>query len=225
MRVVLAGGHGQIALRLERLLADRGDVAVGLVRDPLQVQDLRAAGAEAVVCDLERTTAAQLAGHLQGADAVVFAAGAGPGSAPGRKESVDRDGAVLLAEAAVLAGVRRYLLVSSMGAGAAPPPGTDEVFAGYLAAKTAAEEALRTHDDLDWTVLRPGALTDDPGTGLVELAPSVARGSVPRDDVAAVLAALLDAPWSHGAVLELVAGATPVQAASGPASLEAPKTR
>lgn len=209
MRVVIAGGHGKIALRLERLLAARGDEVVGLVRNADHEADLAEAGARAAVVDLETAGADELAGHLEGADAVVFAAGAGPGSGVERKDTVDRGAAVLLADAAERAGVRRYLLVSSYGAGSPPPEGTSEVFAAYLEAKTAAEDDVRGRD-LDWTVLRPGGLTDDPGTGRVLLAPSVERGSVPRDDVAAVLVALLGEPRSAGLVLELVGGDVPV---------------
>lgn len=210
MRVLIAGGHGQIALRLERLLAGRGDTSVALVRNPDHGADVEAAGAEAVVLDLERASVDELAGYLTGVDAVVFAAGAGPGSGVERKDTVDRGAAVLLADAAARAGVRRYLLVSSMGAGAEPPAGTDEVFAAYLRAKTSAEHDVRARAGLDVTVLRPGRLTDDAGTGRVTLAPSVTRGDVPRDDVAAVLQALLDTPGTAGATVELVAGDTPV---------------
>ncbi len=212
MRIAIAGGHGKIALRLERLLSAGGHTAVGIVRNPDHVAEVEATGATAVVVDLEAVTSEELARHLAGADAVVFAAGAGPGSGAARKDTVDRGAAVLLADAAASAGVRRYLLVSSMGAGAEPPPGTDDVFAAYLRAKTAAEEDLRARD-LDWTILRPGGLTDDAGTGRVRLEPQVARGSVPRDDVAAVLAALLEEPRTAGTVLELVSGDVPVAAA------------
>ncbi len=209
MRVVIAGGHGQVALRLERLLAARGDEVAGLIRNPDHAGDLRAAGAEPVVCDLEAASVEEVAGHVSGADAVVFAAGAGPGSGAARKETVDRAAAVLLADAAERAGVRRYLMVSSMGADAPPPEGTDEVFAAYLRAKAAADADLRRRD-LDWTILRPGRLTNDPGTGRVRLAPKVEPGAVPRGDVAATLMALLDTPASAGLVLELVAGDTPI---------------
>jgi uncharacterized protein YbjT (DUF2867 family) len=205
MRVVVAGGHGQIALRLERLLAARGDHVVGLVRNPDHVPDLEAVGAAGLVLDLESAEPAEVAAVAQGADAVVFAAGAGPGSGVARKDTVDRAAATLLADAAERAGVRRYLLVSSVGVESPPPPGTDDVFAAYLRAKAAAEADLVSRD-LDWTVLRPGRLTDDPGTGFVQLERRVSRGSVPRDDVAAVLVALLDEPASAGLVLELVLG-------------------
>jgi nucleoside-diphosphate-sugar epimerase len=210
MRVVIAGGHGRIALRLERLLAARGDTVVGLVRNPDHRADVEAAGAEAVAIDLERASAGELAAHLGEVDAVVFAAGAGPGSGLERKDTVDRGAAVLLADAAVEAGVRRYLLVSSMGAGADPPQGTDEVFAAYLRAKTAAEQDVLARRELDVAVLRPGHLSDGPGTGRVTLGAAVPRGDVPRDDVAAVLVALLDEPRTVGTTLELVSGDEPI---------------
>lgn len=213
MHIVIAGGHGQIALRLERLLAARGDTVAGLIRRPEQADTLRAAGAEPIVRDLESATAAEVAADLAGADAAVFAAGAGPGSGAARKDTVDRAAAALFADAAEQAGVRRFLVVSAINVDREPPPGTDPVFAAYLRAKRAADDDVRARDGLDWTILRPGALTDDPGTGLVTLAPSTGRGAVTRDDVAAVLAALLHAPKTAGQVLELVGGTTPVDEA------------
>jgi uncharacterized protein YbjT (DUF2867 family) len=210
MRVVIAGGHGKIALLLERLLTQRGDQAVGLIRNPGQVGDLEKTGAEAVVVDLESASRDDVAAVLAGADAVVFAAGAGPGSGARRKDTVDRAASVLLAEAAGQAGVRRFVQVSSMGAGQPPQAGSDEVWAAYIEAKTAAEEDLRSRD-LDWTILRPGGLTDDPGTGRVQLtAPPLPRGKVPRADVAAVIAALLDEPRTSHQTLELISGDTPI---------------
>ncbi|GAB3211483.1 SDR family oxidoreductase [Marinactinospora thermotolerans] len=211
MRIVIAGGHGKIALRLERLLAARGDTPVGLIRNPDHATDLREAGAEPVVIDLEKATVTELTEKVMGADAVVFAAGAGPGSGAARKDTVDRAAARLLADAASLAGVRRYLMVSAIGVDDGPAPGTDEVWAAYVEAKRAADADLRERSlELDWTILRPGRLTDDPGTGRVRLAPKVERGDVTRDDVAAVLVALLDEPASIGRTLELVGGDTPV---------------
>ncbi|MGV9378574.1 SDR family oxidoreductase [Nonomuraea sp. NPDC003707] len=210
MRIIIAGGHGKIALLLEERLKSG---AVGIVRNPAHVADIEAAGAEAVVCDLERATVEEVAAIAEGADAVVFAAGAGPGSGAARKDTVDRAASVLLADAAERAGVRRFIQVSSMGAGRAPQGG-DEVWAAYITAKTEAEEDLRARD-LDWTILRPGRLTDEPGTGLVRLAPEVPPGAVPRDDVAAVIAALLEAPGTARRTLELVSGDTPIKAAIG----------
>ncbi|WP_307057377.1 SDR family oxidoreductase [Streptomyces achromogenes] len=211
MRIVIAGGHGQIALRLERLLAARGNEVAGIIRKAEQGDDLRTAGAEPVVLDLESASVDKVAERLRGADAAVFAAGAGPGSGVQRKDSVDKGAAVLFADAAVRAGVRRFVVISSMGAD--PEHQGDDVFDVYLRAKGEADAYVRGLDSLDWTILRPGALTDDAGTGLVRLEARTGRGSVPREDVAAVLAELLESPATSGLTLELVSGSTPVPVA------------
>ncbi|GAA1852941.1 SDR family oxidoreductase [Microlunatus capsulatus] len=208
MRVVIAGGHGQIALLAARLLADAGHHPVGLIRDPAQAGDLTAAGAEPAVLDLEHSDVEAVAAALAGADAVVFAAGSGPGSGAARKLTVDRDGAVLLADAAERAGVRRYVMVSSMGADQFDA-GSEDVFQVYQRAKSEADADLRRRD-LDWTVVRPGGLTDDPPSGRVRVATETGRGTVPRADVAAVLAELLVTGAGVGAQFELVSGDTPV---------------
>ncbi|HEY2191912.1 MAG TPA: SDR family oxidoreductase [Actinomycetospora sp.] len=215
MRVVIAGGHGKIALVLERQLAQRGDEPVALVRNPDHAEDVRAAGAEPVVVDLESIGAVELAEHLRGADAVVFAAGAGPNSTAERKRTVDRDAALLLADAAGKAGVRRYLLVSAMGAAEAPSQDEDDsVWGEYLRAKRDAEQGVSGRGDLDATVLRPGRLTDDPATGRVTLAESrVGHEEVTREDTAATLVALLDAPGTAGRTLELINGTVPLTTA------------
>lgn len=211
MRAVIAGGHGQIALRLERLLTSRGDQVVGIIRNPEQADDLVAAGAEPVVCDMESADIADVARYLQSADAAVFAAGAGPGSGVPRKDTVDRAAAVLFADAAERAGVRRFLIVSSMGTDREPPPAIDDVFAAYLRAKAAADDDIRRRDGLDWTILRPGRLTNDPGTGRVALAEHTGRADVTRDDVAAVLVTLLDEAGTARHTLELINGETPIE--------------
>ena len=210
MRVVIAGGHGQIALLLERLLADRGDAPVGIVRNPDHVADVEAAGAEAVVLDLEDADVAAVTDVVKGADAVVFAAGGGPSSGAARKETVDKGAAVLLADAAEQAGVRRYVMVSSMGTDKADPDSQD-VFQVYLRAKLAADEDLRARD-LDWTVVRPGRLTDDAGAGRVQVG-TLGRGEIPRADVAAVLAAVLGTDSTIGSTFDLLAGHQTVDAA------------
>lgn len=213
MHVVIAGGHGKIGLRLAALLAGRGDTVTGVVRNPDHRAEVETAGATVAVLDMESASVDDLAAHLTGADAVVFAAGAGPDSGAQRKDTVDRAAAVLLADAAARAGVRRYLLVSSTGVDAEPDPDRGEVWAAYLRAKKAAEEAIAA-TDLDWTILRPGRLTDDPGVGKVLLAPPpVDPAAVTRDDTAAVLAALLDAPGTEGRILELREGGLDVNAA------------
>ncbi|MET8244636.1 SDR family oxidoreductase [Streptomyces sp. NPDC005202] len=211
MRIVIAGGHGQIALRLERLLAARGDEVAGIIRRAEQGDDLRAAGAEPIVLDLESASVEEVAERLRGADAAVFAAGAGPGSGAARKETVDKGAAILFADAAVRAGVRRHVVVSSMGADAEHKG--DDVFDVYLRAKGAADDYVRGQEALDWTILRPGSLTNDAGTGLVRLEAHTGRGSIPRDDVAAVLAELVDTPATAGLTLELISGSTPVSVA------------
>ncbi|MER5602820.1 NAD(P)H-binding protein [Streptomyces sp. NPDC002265] len=211
MRIVIAGGHGQIALRLERLLSARGEEVAGIIRKAEQGDALREAGAEPVLLDLESASVEEVAAHLQGAGAAVFAAGAGPGSGAARKGTVDKAAAVLFANAAVRAKVRRFVIVSSMGAD--PAHEGDDVFDVYLRAKGAADTYVQNLQGLDWTILRPGALTDDAGTGLVRLEAHTGRGSVTRDDVAAVLAELVDTPATAGLVLELIGGSTPVSVA------------
>jgi nucleoside-diphosphate-sugar epimerase len=210
MRVVIAGGHGKIALILERLLSQRGDSVAGLIRNPDHAADLQAAGAEALVVDLENASVDEVATYLQGADAVVFAAGAGPGSGAARKETVDRDAAILLADVAEAANLRRYVMVSSTGADANATDVRDPVFTAYLRAKGAADDNVRARAALDATIVRPGHLTNDPGTGRVEIAKQTLRGSIPREDVAAVLLAVLDTPSTAGQTFEVISGDTPI---------------
>ncbi len=210
MDVVIAGAHGKIGRRLTGLLAARGDRVRGLIRNPQQVDDVRSDGGEPVVCDLETAAPEAVAEVLQGADAVVFAAGAGPGSGAERKLTIDRDGAIKLLEAACSAGVERYVIVSSIGA-ESPPPG-DEVFAVYLRAKAEADRALM-ESDRSWTVVRPGMLRDDPGTGRVRVDERPFRSPVDRDDVAAVLGAIVHEPRSAGRTLYVGEGDAPIEQA------------
>ena len=205
MRVVVAGGHGQIALHLLRLLAERGDHAVGLIRNPDHAAELEAVGAEAVVCDLEEQD--NLAGCVAYADAVVFAAGAGPGSGPERKRTVDLGGAIKLIDAARVTELRRYLMVSAIGAG--DPDAGGEQMRPYLEAKAEADEAL-ARSGLDFTIVRPGRLTDDPATGRVSAGSHVEGGDISREDVAAVLLGCLAAPESVGKTFNVVAGETEI---------------
>jgi uncharacterized protein YbjT (DUF2867 family) len=207
MRVAIAGGHGQIALRLAKALSRRGDGVVALIRNPDHADDVSQAGAEPAVVDLEHASEDDVAQAIVGCDAVVFAAGAGPGSGPKRKETMDYGGAVKLIAAAKQAGIRRYVIVSSMGAN--PDARGDDTFSVYLRAKGRADDAVRA-SGLDATVVRPGGLTNEAGTGRVKLGESVSRGQVPRDDVAAVLVAVLDSPSTIGRTVDLVGGDTPV---------------
>src|SRR3954451_13236830 len=207
MEVVVAGGHGKIGLRLLELLAKRGNRARGLIRNPDQAADLEAVGGEAVICDLEQEH--DVSEHVRSADAIVFAAGAGPGSGAERKRTMDLGGALKLIDAAKAEGVRRYVIVSSIGAhdasSASGPMGP------YLEAKHEADEAL-VASGLDYTIERAGSLTDDPGTCRVRIFTDFGhRGSVPRDDVAAVLLAVLGANNSIGSTFELFEGDTPIE--------------
>jgi uncharacterized protein YbjT (DUF2867 family) len=207
MRVAIAGGHGQIALRLAKLLSQRGDQVVALIRNPGHADDVSQAGAEPAAVDLEHASTEDVAQAIAGCDAVVFAAGAGPGSGSERKETMDYGGAVKLIAAAKQVGVSRYVIVSSMGAD--PDASGEDTFSVYLRAKGRADEAVRA-SGLDATVVRPGGLTNEPGTGRVRLGESLPRGQVPRDDVAAVIVAVLDSPNTIGRTVDLIGGDTPV---------------
>ncbi|ABY22544.1 putative NAD-dependent epimerase/dehydrogenase [Renibacterium salmoninarum ATCC 33209] len=210
MKIVIAGGHGQIALFLGEKLAAAGHEAQGLIRKPEQQQDLSSRGIVPVLLDLENSSVDEVAAALAGVDTVVFAAGAGPDSGPERKDTVDRAGSVLLADAAERAGVARFVQISSMGADSvrdgARPDGLDDDFYAYLLAKLAAEDDLSARHGLDWTIVRPGRLTNDEPTGLVALAPNTGRGAIPRADVAAVLVELISASAGSRQILELISG-------------------
>jgi uncharacterized protein YbjT (DUF2867 family) len=206
--VIIAGGHGQIALRLARLLSERGERVRSLIRNPDHAADVEAAGAEPIVFDLEGS--GDLGAVVRGADAVVFAAGAGPGSGAERKRTVDLGAAVKLIDAARASGVRRYVMVSSIGAD--DPGAGSEAMRPYLEAKAEADAAL-VASGLDFTIVRPGRLTDAPGTSRVTAGPGVARADVSRDDVAAVLVAVLDEPRTVGKTFVVVEGDTPIPSA------------
>jgi uncharacterized protein YbjT (DUF2867 family) len=206
VNVIVAGGHGRVALLLHPLLTERGDAVRALIRNPDHADDVERAGGEPVVCDLE--TEDDIAGKVGEADAVVFAAGAGAGSGAARKRTMDLGGAVKLIEAAKANGISRYVMVSSMGAGSPPESGGD-VFGEYLRAKAEADAALAA-SGLDYTIVRPGMLTDDEPSGLVEVGPSLPRGRISRADVAAVLAAALPEERTIGKAFELTSGSTPI---------------
>jgi nucleoside-diphosphate-sugar epimerase len=207
MDIVIAGGHGQIALELERLLAGAGHRVRGLIRNPEHQDDLRAAGAEPVAADLEALDVDELAALIGSADAIVFAAGAGPGSGPQRKWTLDYAGAVKLMEVARRNAINRYVIVSSVGAD--PEASDDGGFGTYLRAKGQADKKL-TESGLASTIVRPGGLTDEPGTGRVRTGPHRDRGQIPRADVASVLAAVLATPSSAGLTFDVVSGETPI---------------
>lgn len=207
MHVVIAGGHGKIALQLTKMLDERGEQVRSLIRDQDQSDDVVDAGAEAVLCDLENDDAERIARAVADADAIVFAAGAGPGSGPERKESVDYGGAAKLIEAAKHNGIPRYVIVSAIGADAEHEGDGD--FDVYLRAKGRADAEL-ADSGLTYTVIRPGALTDEPGTGRVFASEGGEHAEIPREDVAAVIAAVLSEPAAEGKTFEVVSGETPI---------------
>jgi uncharacterized protein YbjT (DUF2867 family) len=203
MKVVIAGGHGQIALRLTQILREHGDDVRSIIRNPDHTDDVREAGGDPVVLDLESADTDAVARAVGSAAAVVFAAGAGPGSGPARKETMDFGGAVKLIDAAKANGIRRYVMISSVGANASVDG--DDTFSVYLRAKGRADEEL-IKSGLDYTIVRPTQLTDEPGHARVHIAEHVGRGSVSRDDVAAVIAAVLHEPSTSGKILEVTDG-------------------
>jgi len=210
MRIAIAGGHGKIALLLTRRLEASGEEVVSLIRNPDHAADVEAAGGEPLVIDLEDAGVDEITAALDGVEAIVFAAGAGPGSGNQRKETVDFGAAAKLVDAGVRLGVARYVMVSSMGAD--PEHEGEETFDVYLRAKGRADEAL-IESGLDYIVVRPGMLTDEQGTGRVRLGPAVPRGEIPRDDVAEVLFASLRRAAPSNLVFAVVSGDSPIPAA------------
>jgi uncharacterized protein YbjT (DUF2867 family) len=208
MDVLIAGGHGQVARRLIRLLAADGHTARALIRNPDHAADIEADGGQPIVCDLERD---DVGPHVSGVDAIVFAAGAGPGSGAERKRTVDLGAAVKCVESAEALGVARFVIVSSIGAN--DPEAGPDAMRPYLRAKAEADARVAA-STLDWTIVRPGSLQNDPGTGLVDVSTALGRrGPVPRDDVALVLVETLLAPSTIRLTFELFAGDTPAREA------------
>jgi nucleoside-diphosphate-sugar epimerase len=206
MDILIAGGHGKVARHLIRILARDGHTARALIRNPDHAADIESDGGIPVLCDLERD---EVTPHVGGADAIVFAAGAGPGSGAARKRTVDLGGAVKCVEAAEALGVARFVIVSSIGA--QDPEGGPEAMRPYLRAKAEADARVAA-STLDWTIVRPGSLQDGPGTGLVDVSTTLGRsGPVPREDVALVLAETLQEPGTIGLTFEVFSGETPAE--------------
>jgi uncharacterized protein YbjT (DUF2867 family) len=210
-RVAIIGAHGKVAQQLMRVLYDLGDDFVGIVRNDEHADDVYRLGGEGVLVDLESAEANTLAAAIAGCDAVVFAAGAGPGSGAERKRTVDFAGSTKSQEAAAQAGIRRFVQISAWGVDA-PVDDTDPVWKAYVEAKRDADAALRA-STLDWTILRPGGLTTEEGTGSVTLGDTVPRGTIAREDVARLIAAALDEPQTIGRQWEVVGGDTPIEEA------------
>jgi uncharacterized protein YbjT (DUF2867 family) len=213
-RIAIVGGHGQVALHLHPELVRRGHTPVALVRKEEYRRQLQDLGAEVRILDIEVQDAAAFAEAFSGCAAVVFAAGGGPDGNIERKRTVDLEGSLKSIEGARTAGIGRFVQVSAIGVDDPPPEDTGDVWRAYVEAKRDADAALR-ESDLAWTILRPGRLTDEPGTGRVSLGPDVARGEVPRADVAAVVAAVLDVDSTVGKQWNLVRGDESIEEAVG----------
>jgi uncharacterized protein YbjT (DUF2867 family) len=211
-QIAIVGGHGKVARHLIPQLLAAGHHPVAIVRNPAYRHDLEQLGAQVRLADIERDDVDHFAAAFAGCDAVVFAAGGGPDGNVDRKRTVDLGGSLTSIAAAREAGIDRFVLVSAIGVDHLLPADTDPVWRAYVEAKRDADAALR-ESGLDWTILRPGRLTDDEGTGLVALGEDVGRGHVPRADVAAVVVAVLASPASIGRQWNLVAGQTPVDEA------------
>jgi uncharacterized protein YbjT (DUF2867 family) len=209
MRVLLIGGHGKVARYVSRLLVDRSHSVTAVIRNPDHAADVTADGATSLVADVEGMDVDALAHVVQGHDVVVWSAGAGGGS-PSRTYAVDRDAAIRSMDATAAAGVDRYVMVSYFGSGPDHGVPPDDPFFPYADAKTAADAHLQA-STLAWTILRPSRLTDDPPTGRIETSRTGAtRGSVPRADVALVVAEVVERPGLAGTVIEFNTGPTPV---------------
>lgn len=211
-RVAIIGAHGKVAQQLMRVLYDEGDDFIGIVRNEDHADDIYRFGGEGILLDIESAQADDIAHAIEGADALVFAAGAGPGSGAQRKTTVDFEGSLKSQRAAEAAGVRRFVQVSAMGVDDPVDPGSDESWAAYVAAKRDADAELR-RSGLDWTIIRPGALTLEDGTGLVEVGPQLGRGSIPREDVARVISAALRNAATVHTQFDVISGDTPIDAA------------
>lgn len=204
MKITVVGGHGSVAMLLHPILRDKGHTVRGIIRKEEQADDLREVGAEPIVCDIEKNN--DISDAVGNADAVLFAAGAGPGSGAERKWTVDRDGAIKLIEAAKKNDISRYVMISAMGLDS---PRGNVVFKTYLKAKAEADKALR-NSGLDYTIVKPGRLTDESGTGKVAIGHDLPREEIPREDVATVLAEILEIPRLAGEEIELTSGDTPI---------------
>ena len=207
MRITIVGASGQIARLLHPILIKKGHSVRGIIRKPEQAEDLKSLGIEPVVADVEQLD--DISEAVGETDAVLFAAGAGPGSGAERKWTVDRDGAIKLIDAAKKNGVNRYVMISAMGL---DKPRGNEVFQVYQQAKAQADEALRK-SGLDYTIVKPGRLTNEPGEGMVAISKKLDRGEIPREDVAAVLAEVLETPKTIGKEFDLLSGNQPIRQA------------
>ncbi len=202
---MIVGGHGRVGLLTARALVERGHSVRSLIRRQEQGADVEATGAVPFLLDIERSDVGDFVDAFAGADGVVFSAGGGADGNAERKRTVDLEGSLKSIEAAQRAGARRFVQVSAMGVDEPLPEDTNPVWRAYVEAKRDADAALRA-SDLDWTIVRPGRLTDDPARGAVRIGRNLPGGEIPRPDVAAVLAAALETSSTIGAQFDLTSG-------------------
>jgi uncharacterized protein YbjT (DUF2867 family) len=204
MKITIVGAHGSIAMLLHPILIEGGHTVRGIIRKEEQADDLRKVGVEPVVANIEQQD--DISDAVGTVDAVLFAAGAGPGSGAARKWTVDRDGAIKLMKACHKNGIDRYVMISAMGL---DNPRGNEVFQVYQKAKAEADKALR-HSGLNYTIVKPGRLTDSEGTGKVSIGKDLERGEIPREDVAEVLGIVFESNETIGMEFDLVQGENPI---------------
>jgi uncharacterized protein YbjT (DUF2867 family) len=202
-KVAVVGGHGKVARHLHPLLVRAGHTPVALVRNETYRHELEAMGAEVRVLDIEKETSKEFAQAFAGCQAVVFSAGAGADGRVDRKRTVDLEGSLKSIEACKPAGIKRFVQISAMAVDDPIPEDASPAWRAYVEAKRAADQALRG-SQLDWTILRPGWLSDDPGTRRVLIGRDVPEGDIPRADVAAVVAAVLENDGTIGRQWELI---------------------
>ncbi|QLK27897.1 SDR family oxidoreductase [Natrinema zhouii] len=195
--VLIAGAHGQVGQHVTELLGASDRTARAMVRDESQTDEMAELGGEPVVADLTD----DVDHAVEGCDAIVFAAGSGGEDVYG----VDRDGAINLIDAASEAGVNRFVMLSSMGAD--DPESGPEALRDYLIAKAEADEYLR-NSGVDYTIVRPGELTNEPGTGEIRAGEGLelGDGDIPREDVARTLVTAIDVESVSGETFEILSG-------------------
>ncbi|MBB5175100.1 uncharacterized protein YbjT (DUF2867 family) [Texcoconibacillus texcoconensis] len=210
MKILVVGANGQIGKHLVSFIQNHDQLeAKAVIRNEKQESFFKDLGAETAVIDLEGDVES-IANAAEDVDAIVFTAGSGPHTGKDKTILVDLDGAVKTIEAAKMAGVNRYIMISSFDTTRQAIQDAPRSFAPYVAAKHYADEWLKG-TDLDHTIIHPGALTNDEGTGQIAAAPEVERGEVPREDVASVIVACLEKEETIGKEFQLVKGDQSVQ--------------
>ncbi len=211
LNILVVGANGQIGKHLVKLIQDNGDQARAMIRKEEQANYFKDLGAETAIVNLEDEVDA-IANAAEGVDAVVFTAGSGPKTGKDKTLMIDLDGAVKTIQAAEQANVKRFVMISSFDTNREAIQSAPESFAPYVVAKHYADEWL-LNSDLDYTIIHPGLLTNEPGTNQVNLGANVERGEVPREDIAKVIYTSLKNDTTIGKRFRAVGGQTAVEEA------------